>query len=291
MPLTTQEIAHFETFGYLVRRQVFTPDELAQVTREFEARIADELQGESFDGGKRLNASPFIEARPNLWWIPEDDRFYGIMEQLLGPDFIWRGSGANLYVGNTAWHRDAADMELGFTRVNWVFNLDPVDRGSGCLRLVPGSHHGPFHDRLRPLNYGRKKQAAGEGRIPWQDVKDFAKEFKISEDDPLFGVDSHDVPSVAVESQPGDVVIFNMYCYHATFGGRTGRRMFTMNFATDPVTDEQISLLRRHLKIGLETRKALGRRPSGRIFDEAFIDCGRPRITRMTRYLEKVGIS
>jgi len=290
MSLTAQQIAHFETFGFLLLRQIFSPDEMAEITHEFEARLKDDLQGEAFDGKKRLAVSPFIEKRPKMWRFVEDDRIYGPVEQLLSPDFMWRGSGANLYVGSTEWHRDAADLELNFTRVNFVFNLDPVDRNSGCLRVIPGSHREPFHSRLRPLNYWRKKQVAAEGRIPQQDVDDFAREFNITEDEPLFGVAPDEVPAVALESQPGDVAIFNMYLYHATFGGRTGRRMFAMNFTSNPKTDDQVALLRKHVEIGRNARKVMQHNASSGLFDKAFLNSDRPRIRRMVSRLNELRI-
>ena len=39
-----------------------------------------------------------------------------------------------------------------------------------------------------------------------------------------------DIPAVAIETQPGDVVIFNQRTKHASFGGGEERRMMTMNF-------------------------------------------------------------
>jgi ectoine hydroxylase-related dioxygenase (phytanoyl-CoA dioxygenase family) len=290
MSLTAQQIAHFETFGYVVLRQLFSPEEMAAMSREFDASIKEDLQDQAFAGEKRLSVSPFIEKCPELWPFVEDDRIFEPMKQLLGPDFNWRGSGANLYVGNTEWHRDAADLELNFTRIKAVFNLDPVGRDSGCLRVIPGSHREPFHSRLRPLNYWRKVQVAGEGRIPQSDVDDFAREFNITEEEPLFGVEPSEVPAVALESQPGDVVFFNQYLYHASFGGRTGRRMFTMNFTVNPTTDEQIALLRKHIEIGIKGRKVMQHRAVSGLFDEAFLHSDRPRIQKMVSRLVELGI-
>ena len=46
----------------------------------------------------------------------------------------------------------------------------------------------------------------------------------------LWGVAGSEVPAIALESQPGDVVVFNHHLKHSSFGGRERRRMFTMNF-------------------------------------------------------------
>jgi hypothetical protein len=289
MALSAQEIAHFETFGYLVKRQLFSADEIAEMSREFDQRIQEDLKEKEFSGQKRLAVS-FIDQCPGMWKFLEDDRIHGPMTQFLGPDFTWRGSDANLYVGNTEWHRDAADLELNFTRIKTVFNLDPVGRDSGCLRVIPGSHRSPFHDQLRPLNYWRKVQVAGEGRIPQSDVEEFAREFNITEDAPLFGVEPHEVPAVALESQPGDVVFFNCYLYHASFGGRTGRRMFTMTFTVNPTTDEQIALLRKHMELGRKFRHVMQNQAPGDKYDNEFLNSDRPRIRRMVSRLVELGL-
>ena len=50
--------------------------------------------------------------------------------------------------------------------------------------------------------------------------------FKCEEN---WGVAGRDVPAVALETTPGDVVIFNHNTKHASFGGSGWRRMFTLN--------------------------------------------------------------
>jgi hypothetical protein len=37
------------------------------------------------------------------------------------------------------------------------------------------------------------------------------------------------VPAIALETSPGDVLVFNHNTKHAAFGGNTHRRMFTIN--------------------------------------------------------------
>ena len=38
------------------------------------------------------------------------------------------------------------------------------------------------------------------------------------------------IPAVALESNPGDVLVFNHRIKHSSWGGSDARRMFTMNF-------------------------------------------------------------
>ena len=52
------------------------------------------------------------------------------------------------------------------------------------------------------------------------------------------------MPSCAVESEPGDVVFFDQNLFHASFGGRSGRRMFTLCYCTVPRSDDAVALMR-----------------------------------------------
>ena len=54
------------------------------------------------------------------------------------------------------------------------------------------------------------------------------------------------MPAVPLESDPGDLVVFNHSLKHASFGGGDRRRMFTMNFQ-ERYSDEHIDELREEM--------------------------------------------
>ena len=111
-----------------------------------------------------------------------------------------------------------------------AFYLDPVKRDTGCLRVIPGSQD-PEHPLRKPL-------ADGQTRI------DPNKSME------LFGVLPKDYPgNVALETNPGDLVIFNHDTWHAAFGGSNRRRMFTMNCTIRAKTPEDIAVLRKYLSV------------------------------------------
>ena len=58
------------------------------------------------------------------------------------------------------------------------------------------------------------------------------------------------VPHVALETQPGDVVAFNHNLMHASFGGSTARRMFTINCCAYCHTQEEIKELEKFVAGG-----------------------------------------
>ena len=163
--LTTEQKSHFEAFGFVVRRQCFSPAEMDGISRAFDEVLAEDRQGQPFAGDKRQAVLGFIEKRPLLTQLVEDDRIYQPLEQLLGPGFVWIGSDGNLYVGDTDWHPDGS--ELAYGRIKVAFYLDPVMKDTGCLRVIPGSHRLPLHTDLDPL----KRQRADTSLRPFGDRK------------------------------------------------------------------------------------------------------------------------
>ena len=92
-----------------------------------------------------------------------------------------------------------------------VMYLQPTTADRGALRVIPGSHKKPLHEDL--LRIG---------------VKGF------DEDDSQFlkrsGLSGEDIPCYIFESNPGDVITFNEWTWHAAFGGYQDRRTCTFNF-------------------------------------------------------------
>ena len=92
--LSGPQIAHFETFGFLLMRRLFSSMEIADIRR-----AADALWREKRDGlpdqGEHQSVAPFIESSNDLSQLPQDDRIYRPIEQLLGLGFVWGGSEGN----------------------------------------------------------------------------------------------------------------------------------------------------------------------------------------------------
>src|SRR4029079_7328727 len=73
-----------------------------------------------------------------------------------------------------------------------------------ALRVIPGSHRvgEPFAEEL---------------------------ERSIRKSADLWGVSGRQMPAIALDTTPGDILVFNHDLKHASFGGSQRRRMFTMN--------------------------------------------------------------
>jgi len=217
-----EQQAYFETFGFILLRQQFSTEEMNLISIEFDDAMLKDRQGRPY-AGERQHLEPFLEKETSLDRLVEDDRIYGPVEQLLGPGFVWDGSDANRYVGDTQWHADKGGdaVKLGYDQIKVILYLDTVKKDSGCLRVIPGSQRAPYHHFMEPL-------ADRNG----------------NSDMSTFGVSGSEIPCYAIESEPGDVIFFHQSTFHSSFGGSAGRRMFTLVFGAYPTLDEEVEYLR-----------------------------------------------
>ena len=202
--LNENQLQHFETFGFVVLRDLFTTDEVETLRQKYEAELDLVYADKPFTGEERYWTMMFHPRRPLFYSLLEDERFSAVAQQMYGDDVIGIGCDANHYVGDTGWHPDhAADPEEDVFGVKFAFYLDPVDATTGALRLIPGSHNRPFHYALRSSLESLELEVPG-------------------------------VPAHVCASEPGDVVAFDMRCWHASHGGATGRRMRTCVYYNNP---------------------------------------------------------
>lgn len=204
MRLTEQQIRFFDTFGYLGFPGLMA-DRIDEIVTEFEAvwdRRGGGHNSRPHEGKARSCIVPFIDQSERLCTLLDDPRILAIAKSLLGDDFNYMGSDGNYYVGDTPWHSDGRHTETRHIKI--AFYLDPLTRENGCLRVVPGSHRiGDSYERALQEQIGRGKE--------------------------LWGISGSEVPAVALEVMPGDILCFNHNTKHAAFGGGARRRMFTMN--------------------------------------------------------------
>jgi hypothetical protein len=219
MKLSTQQRRHFETFGFLVLRGLLA-DEIGWITQEFEGVFA-EHPGPAHDGTQRTCIVPFIDQSARLCTLLDHPQVTGLVASLLGERFNYIGGDGNFYTGNTRWHSDGWHEPESGLYLKVALYLDPVARDTGCLRVGPGSH--------RPGDFANQAR----GCVP-----------RCEE---MLGVAPAEVPGVALESQPGDLVAFNHNLLHASFGGSRRRRMFTLNFCSHASSEAEIEELKQFI--------------------------------------------
>lgn len=204
--LTEQQKTFFHTFGYLGFPGLLK-DQIDEIIREFEAIFAKRgggHAGKPHGGKQRSCIVPFPDQSVFLSSLLDDPRIHGIAAGLLGDDFNYMPSDGNYYAGDTGWHSDGWHKAGDPMHIKIAFYLDPLARDSGCLRVIPGSHKDG--DAFSTL----LTQQLGGSQDKW-------------------GVAGRDVPCVALETNPGDILVFNHNIKHSAWGGSGWRRMFTMN--------------------------------------------------------------
>lgn len=225
MRLTPQQLAFMDTFGYLVFPGLLN-DRIDRIIEEFERVFATHgggHDGKPHDGTARSCIVPFIDQNELLSSLIDDPRVDGIFISLLGEDYNYLGSDGNFYVGDTGWHSDtdwSGKMRGKPPRIFYklAMYLDPVTRDSGALRVVPGSH-----------KYG--------------DIYAEALQEGLRRSMELWNITGAEAPAVSLDSNPGDVVVFNQNTKHSSWCGNKRRRMFTIN-CTARYADDEIPLLR-----------------------------------------------
>lgn len=220
MKFTPQQKEFFDVFGFL-HFPGLLKDSVGWILEEFETVF--KLHSIFHEETKRTMCPvTFVDQTTKFCTLLDDPRICSIAAGVMGPDFQYEGGDGNFYSGDSQWHSDTI-QEIGFYKhvlhVKFAFYLEPLTRSTGAIRVIPGSHlpKDRFTEGLAHCIY--------EGGLP-----------------------GHEIPALAVETNPGDLIIFNHNLKHASFGGGKRRRMFTMNMCANPVTPEERAEVRKEFE-------------------------------------------
>ena len=262
MRLTEQQLKYFETFGFLKFPGLFA-EEVDDISDAFEQVWAENERrdGRRHDHTRRSALVPFIDQSEYLSGLLDDPRIEGIASSLLGDDFNYWTSDGNFYVGDTNWHSDScrnigyqpvkADPDkYPYLGVKMGFYLDPLTRDSGSLRVIPGSHR--VGDRYAD-----------------------SLEEHLREGEATLGVHGRDMPAMALETVPGDLLLFDLCTKHASFGGGTRRRMFTVNMQ-ERHREEHFPQLRETISVMAGTKGGTMRFGAERAYGDAMLRTAGP---------------
>jgi hypothetical protein len=181
-------------------RRLLDADEARELRQETDRALSD-AYGAAYgqntredldDESPEANVLPMMCERAPLSMslVADDPRLWTVAEQLLGSVTLACPALGECLIRETPWHRDPG---IGDPWVRFRIYLEPCRAGAGALRFVPGSQHSPFRDRLE--DYRARAHADGAGNL------------------------AVDVPSVAVETDPGDVIAFDPRTLHSSIGG------------------------------------------------------------------------
>jgi hypothetical protein len=99
--------------------------------------------------------------------------------------------------------------------VRFAAYLDRLEARTGALRLLPGSHRQPLRGA----------------------AKAFDRQVSRQRDDEIVAVVER-LPAYVCDSEPGDVIAFDLRLYHASVHGRD-RRLWTVTYYRDPEDPEE----------------------------------------------------
>ena len=88
--LTKPQQQHFEVFGFVVFRQLFSSNEMAIIIRDFEAAMLEDRDGKPFDGKTRQQVNDWFLGRPCAELLIDNERIERSIEQLLGPGYTFK---------------------------------------------------------------------------------------------------------------------------------------------------------------------------------------------------------
>ena len=264
--LSDDQIEFFDTFGYLVIRDYLPAAEMTVIRQEFETAMDTAYTHQPFDGSRRqwltMMGSNYT---PQLAGLLEDDRFVGVAEQLYGKVVPFMVDG-NRYIGDTQWHPDSTAAG----GVKLFLYLEPLTAATGAIRVIPGSHKGSFAQDVARFMADNGYQAGG------------ANVTRIG-----------DLPCVAVETTPGDLVLFSFDMWHATQGGASGRPMCTLAYYREPADDTELDLIRRHAAGCFPAlTDGFGIRDITPFLTDWFINApGSPRRAELINRMEQAGVT
>lgn len=220
--LTQEQENHFNTFGFVILRDIFTPDDVKTIRAEFDHASALANAFKPFDGTEMHYFRMMGPETPFYTSLPEDARFYEVAEQLYGARTFAFESNGYRYVGNTRWHYNDGSSNYHGYGIKFQFGLDPVDGNTGGLRFIPGSHKPAYQDRLVEVSpLGRRFYDTQQA---WDEIDR--------------------VPCYAAEYGPRDVVAFDLRIFHGTWGGSNDRQMSCVSFFHYPETPEEMETMR-----------------------------------------------
>src|SRR5688572_29248113 len=126
LQLTPQQIAFFDTFGFLAFPGLLK-DRIGAISDEFDRLFREHgggHNGKPHNGKARSCIVPFPDRSELLSGLLDDPRIHGIGTSLLGDDFNMMASDGNYYTGDTGWHSDGWSKDIRHIKI--AFYLDPL---------------------------------------------------------------------------------------------------------------------------------------------------------------------
>jgi hypothetical protein len=208
--LTDEDVQHYRTFGFVVLRKQLDQTTVtalaAEVDRAFVDALGDHFRDRPDEGGIRGHYLPVMSTSRTPVSIGLVEHFHMVGQRLLGGRVLPAPAEAILFFDQAPWHDDT-----GFEvhAVKFAAYLEPLQASTGALRVLPGSQLDSFRTLAR--DFDRRVMAQRSEEIPETVER---------------------LPGYVIETEPGDVIAFDLRLYHASIRG-TDRRQWTVTCYLD----------------------------------------------------------
>ena len=215
--LSEAAVAQYRRDGYFYPLAVLEESEVAASRARLEAFEAG--QGHPLEGAQRNKSHLLFK------WVDDlmrDPRIVDAAADLIGPDILcwntlfWiKEAGSDSFV---SWHQDANYWGLDTTDLvtAWLA-LSPATPGSGCMRVLPGSH--------------------GEAPLPHRD--EYHEDNMLTRGQEI-AVAVDEAAAVAMPLAPGEVSFHNVRMAHASGPNRGGDRRIGLSLHYMPTRTRQV---------------------------------------------------
>ena len=246
--LSQSQIEHFNVFGVLILRGVLSEEDVRKLNAEWDAKLTTTTDGGAQGKKKYILSWPsFGPETPFTGSLLEDPRVNEIVESIYPDGFYGISCNSSSKVGETPWHPDSNFQYMRGIKV--VTYLQPLNGDNGALRVIPGSHRYPIHDKIKQIEM-RKTEFDGVKR---------EKKVDSANSETNGGLAIGEVPALICATNPGDIIVFDFRIWHASTGGAYDRRLLSMIFIKQAASPEEEDAVNKQLQLSQKTRAARAR--------------------------------
>ncbi len=139
--LTVEDIAQFNTQGYICPLDVYSPAESREITRYFDGLLDRALHR----GWNSYGLNGWHASCPHIHDLVTEPRILDYLQDLLGPDLICWGTHYFAKLPGdgkrVSWHQDASFWPLTPSKTVTVWlAIDDVDAENAAMQVIPGTH-------------------------------------------------------------------------------------------------------------------------------------------------------
>src|SRR5439155_24724704 len=148
--LSRSEIDRFDKEGYLLVRDILTPEQVAELRAFFRPKF-NQPPDKRLPGDSETGLVDIFSRYPQIRWLLFNERLLGVLKAIAGEDFVLMPESFAILNSFGRWHKDTTPWEKksgrkihwedGYRLVGFAFYLqDNTEEYGGGLDVEPRSH-------------------------------------------------------------------------------------------------------------------------------------------------------